>query len=686
MSLADLTGTTIRRTTLHGSRLDRLAARRGTERLLAQLPDTVSGVGPSAVLCVRDISVRLQAKSRQLRSVGGILGDEMERLAQHAARPALGPVPLNAEAVLFLDRAELLSCVARDHLRHQLAYSWWWRVLLNTSDFSRVAAQLWLNEAAHVPSALARLATNNDAVAFVRTLDLPEIEAVTRAVMRAHGLTLLATEGAVVAPKQVQDAQLQSHQAVARASTSALNQQIRIALPEAWASGLNNAQRRLLVVGLSLVRLPRLVRSTAFAQALPTLLVQATAQAVEIKLSSQSHVSPIQPYKHHHNENPEPSVVGGQVENALKSSMDRIVSPISDELVVVRSPIDKLRANGLGASSDERIDGSISSLPIAEFAAPEETLIPEPLSDTSTPLSQPQQPEKLEAATLAIAAVLVPLPLEHTRLAESVSKRRAYVTEQVMSNGNMGTQLCDTQFGGVFFLSNAALSLGLYADFTRPLDRGLELSLWDFLALAALDIGGPQVRRDPLWPVLANLAGRVQSQRLGVGFIPPVEWRMPPGWLAPFIGEADEWCWEADETRLRVIHQAGFVVLDILRNGMPVADQLLAELGAYGVPTVRPSETHSKSRNTPLARWRAWVMPYLGRRVALAMGDTNWRRACRTLLCLPGRVEWDVERLAVYFSLEQLPVAVRMAGLDRDPGWIPAAGRDLRFYFGCEHV
>ncbi|MDD4979338.1 MAG: hypothetical protein PHI29_11970 [Gallionella sp.] len=686
MSLADLTATTIRHAVVRGARLDGLAARRGTERLLAQLPDIVSGVGPSAVLCVRDLSVRLQAKSRYSQSVGGILGDEMERLARHAARPAHGPVPLNAEAVLFADRAELLACVARDHLRHQLAYRWWWRVLLNTSDLSRVAAQLWLNEATYVPTALARLADNNDAAAFVRTLDLAEVEAVTRAVIRAHGLMLLAAEGVTVAPQQEKDTQLQSHQAVARASTPALEQQMRIALPEAWATGLNIAQRRLLVVGLSLLRLPRLVRSTAFAQALPTLLAQATAQASEIKRGSQPYVLPVRHDTHHPNENSAAHKVNGGGANELQSSVERIVSPISDEWVVVRSTIDKLRVNRLGASSDERIDGSIFSLPIAEFAAPEETLIPEPLSDTSTSLSQPQQPEKLEAATLTIAAALVPLSLEHNRLAESVSKSRAYVTEQVTSNGNMGTQLCDTQFGGVFFLCNAALSLDLYADFTRPLDRGLELPFWDFLALAATDLVGPKVRYDPLWLVLTELAGREEGQRLGMGFTPPSEWRMPPAWLEPFRDEADEWRWEADNTRLRVIHPAGFIVLDIRRNDMRVANQLLIESAAYRLPCIRPSESLSMARHAPLARWRAWVMPYLGRRVALALGDTNWRRACRTLLSLSGRVEWDTERLAVYFSLEQLPVAVRMAGLDRDPGWIPAAGRDLRFYFGCEHA
>jgi hypothetical protein len=35
----------------------------------------------------------------------------------------------------------------------------------------------------------------------------------------------------------------------------------------------------------------------------------------------------------------------------------------------------------------------------------------------------------------------------------------------------------------------------------------------------------------------------------------------------------------------------------------------------------------------------------------------------------------------VVLSLAELPVEVRLAGLDRDPGWVPAAGRDVRYRF-----
>jgi hypothetical protein len=38
-------------------------------------------------------------------------------------------------------------------------------------------------------------------------------------------------------------------------------------------------------------------------------------------------------------------------------------------------------------------------------------------------------------------------------------------------------------------------------------------------------------------------------------------------------------------------------------------------------------------------------------------------------------------RVDVVFELKRLPLEVRMAGLDRDPGWVPAAGRFVAFHF-----
>jgi hypothetical protein len=51
------------------------------------------------------------------------------------------------------------------------------------------------------------------------------------------------------------------------------------------------------------------------------------------------------------------------------------------------------------------------------------------------------------------------------------------------------------------------------------------------------------------------------------------------------------------------------------------------------------------------------------------------------LLRHPGRAEATATHVDVTLSLADLPIAVRLAGLDRDPGWIPAAGRTVAFHF-----
>ena len=35
----------------------------------------------------------------------------------------------------------------------------------------------------------------------------------------------------------------------------------------------------------------------------------------------------------------------------------------------------------------------------------------------------------------------------------------------------------------------------------------------------------------------------------------------------------------------------------------------------------------------------------------------------------------------VYMTLDQVDIAVRLAGLDANPGWVPALGRVVTFYF-----
>ena len=176
-----------------------------------------------------------------------------------------------------------------------------------------------------------------------------------------------------------------------------------------------------------------------------------------------------------------------------------------------------------------------------------------------------------------------------------------------------------TELGGVLFLANVLLALGVYGDFASPRRPGVELDFWLCLRLLAARLLAPRPQlRDPLWPLLRDLAAdepsasaRLRSGARGRRRSTPAD---VPGWRASPV--------EAASTR-----------------------------GSRG----------SRSACAPIFARPASSPPALLRRAA--------------------RVELSATRVDVDFDLAGHPIEIRMAGLDRDPGWIPAAGRSLAFRF-----
>lgn len=152
-----------------------------------------------------------------------------------------------------------------------------------------------------------------------------------------------------------------------------------------------------------------------------------------------------------------------------------------------------------------------------------------------------------------------------------------------------------TAFGGLLFLLNAALQLGLYGDFTQPRrPRTLDCSPWRFLLASGRLYAGRAFADDPL-----------------------AQW---------------------------------------LRERAPQR--------AAGVRTRHPRLWHA-----------------LRERLALALGLDDANDLVPALLRLPAQLQDGGERIDLHIDLASLPLPVRIAGLDRDPGWIPAAGCDVRFHF-----
>ncbi|MFP2912676.1 hypothetical protein ACLESD_48235 [Pyxidicoccus sp. 3LFB2] len=247
-----------------------------------------------------------------------------------------------------------------------------------------------------------------------------------------------------------------------------------------------------------------------------------------------------------------------------------------------------------------------------------------------------------------------------------------------------------TGLGGLFYLVNLALFLELYGDFSRPAHPHLPLSLWDFVTMVGRRLLVDPRPGDPVWKVLALLAGRKAGDAPGAGFEPPAVWRIPSDWLLAFRApEVSTWTWEAKGGRLRVRHPAGFLVLDVpCAEGDDAGVQVLRETELFsrvcrfsleqGEVTAPVGEEASA-----LERWLAWLVPYCRSRLVRALGlaEDEVLALEETVLTHEARLHVTETHVDVVLALSQLPLSVRVAGLDRDIGWLPSAGRHLTFHF-----
>ena len=135
------------------------------------------------------------------------------------------------------------------------------------------------------------------------------------------------------------------------------------------------------------------------------------------------------------------------------------------------------------------------------------------------------------------------------------------------------------------------------------------------------------------------------------------------------------------------MHAAGFAICETVATAARCDQVIAAELEALGLTATAVVHVAARRRasrsaapaagSSALAR----ALAYLRARLVLALGLRDPRRLAGVLLRLPAQVRVGGDRIDVCFALQHLPIAVRVAGLDRDPGWVPAAGRDVRFHF-----
>jgi hypothetical protein len=77
--------------------------------------------------------------------------------------------------------------------------------------------------------------------------------------------------------------------------------------------------------------------------------------------------------------------------------------------------------------------------------------------------------------------------------------------------------------------------------------------------------------------------------------------------------------------------------------------------------------------------WLTDLLPHILARLHLALGVDD--DLAQILLHHHARVSITPTHLDIFFSLADHPIELRLSGLDRNPGWVPAAGRFIAFHY-----
>lgn len=553
---------------------DRLRTRALLESSFNGVAAGDAGLPHGAVLFVKRCLVRLEPGAGAAQGTGARrLRSALAAQLAHARNPWRDAAGADAaDAVLFDDEAQLVACLIRDELRGSWQRHWWWTCLM-----SGMSAREWLQrnvvrQGERLAPALLMLAPGHEASDWLACLSEADAALALHSIVQAYALpwAIMASSADRRDAVPHSDRDVNQWQAAPdRRAGSPQMEQLADALRQLGAELLGPTHRRVMLCAWLAVQARAVASKPGFAAAMASATL-ADALGTTVRTA---------PAK------------ARDVPASVKCAAQACES--ERPLATQRSPSNQAASQGFGAGRTfQRVPERVAS----------STLVVTSADSRSLPRADEGAPQAMRAVPLANSD------------AGPASARASPFTSVAAP--------VTTEWGGLMFLLNAALALGLWGDFTSPKEPGLALSPWDWLARMGRLWFGRRFEADPLWPLLAELAGRSACQYPGAGFSPPPDWRFDARW-----------------------------------------------------PQGRLRDTPFTSRP-----WWHQMRRRLQLRLARALACTA-AEAPALLCCHAARLHVSSSSVRVHSMLADLPLSIRIAGLDRDPGWIPAAGRSVSFHF-----
>ncbi len=574
------------------------AMRLQVSRLLEGVDLQPSGLSPHATLIARRLQTAALADIRARPPVDWQrdVQRRLDELSRRAYRPARGPVPLQAESVLFADPSELLACLTRDLLAGVAFQRWYWRQTLGRTSFAPavVITAQWSEHARWLPAAVAQLGLNNT-LAAVSRLNQRQASAVVQALHRAWALpddvlVLLATAEPVVdSIFHRPDLQLSAEAILEVERDQAPWESLMAPSLAQSLAGLAPQQQYLAGLVWTLAGRPSYARRRSFAAAaarwLQRRLTQQTARDDQEALS-------------------------------LRQTETPAALPVHEE-----------------QSSSVALTSEAAQRPAGQETAPE------------IAIAHSQQPGQ-EIHHDASASTGVGVPAEPAIAASEAAGATGQEAAAALETVVDGVQ---TRVAGALFLVNLLRWLDLPDSW--PDDPWMSgWALLETLGRGLLDAAHEIHAGDELWPLLRQLDGRGVDELPGEGLATPAAYTLPAAWLRLAGGAAANVDDKSDG-----------------RSG----DAAMASLPDHVEATLSPAA----------AWWLHGTLPFVRSLLGRLMGVSDADELAAALLLRTGRVQATRTHLDLYLPLDAASLAVRLSGLDLDPGWMPALGRIVQFHF-----